>query len=148
MRNLTLDAWLAAVVRGEAGTGDNRARRRRPERKKARKRWRFRRSRGDSLTEDGEDDEADRTAASDRAPVAGDDGNRDGGEQRHRSLLGLGFPGAGKRERARGVRRGRASWGTSLTTRGAGGAAVAASDMAAWRQCHCGTVKKEGKRRG
>ena len=42
------------------------------------------------------------TAASDRAPVAGDDGNRDGGEQRHRSLLGLGFPGAGKRERARG----------------------------------------------
>ena len=55
-------------------------------------------------------DEAAPMAASDRSPTAGNDGNYDGCERRHRALLGLGFPREGERQ-VRGERgKQRASW--------------------------------------
>ena len=64
-------------------------------------------------------DEAVPMAASDRSPTAGNDGNYDGCERRHRALLGLGFPREGERQ-VRGERgKQRASW---LLLTAAGGA--------------------------
>ena len=115
------------------------------------RRGRFAAARFNSFGKEDKHDEAAPMAASDRSPTAGNDGNYDGCERRHRALLGLGFPREGERQ-VRGERGKQRASGLLLTAAGGHGSEAGEEDTAMrrpWRQwVHCRHSEDGADRRG